>query len=181
MLFRSTMELTTALNDILSEKWGHLRGLEIVSMAINSMKASEEDEQMIKDLQKTAVLRNANMAAATLVGAQAEAMKAAASNTSTGPMMAFAGMNMANMAGGMNANSLFAMGANTAPAQSPAPVQEQNSASVGTPILGWTCSCGKADNKGKFCAECGAKKPESEGWTCGCGTVNQGKIGRAHV
>ena len=105
-----TMELADTLNKVLSEKWGQLRGLKIVSFGVNTIKASEEDEQMIKDLQKTAVYRNPNMAAATLVGAQAEAMKSAASNTSAGPMMAFAGMNMANMAGGMDANSLFAMG-----------------------------------------------------------------------
>ena len=114
-----TMELADALNEVLSEKWAQLRGIEIVSFGINAMKASEEDEAMIKELQKSAVLRNPNMAAATLVGAQAEAMKAAASNTSTGPMMAFAGMNMATQAGGMNAQQLFQMGA----AQQAAPVQ----------------------------------------------------------
>lgn len=114
-----------ALNDVLSEKWAQLRGIEIVSFGVNSMKASEEDEKMIKDLQKSAVLRNPNMAAATLVGAQAEAMKAAASNTSTGPMMAFAGMNMATQAGGMNAQQLFQMGAaqQAAPTQQAAPAQ----------------------------------------------------------
>ena len=90
-----TMELADALNEVLSAKWSKLRGIEIVSFGVNAMKASEEDEAMIKELQKSAVLRNPNMAAATLVGAQAEAMKAAASNTATGPMMAFAGMNMA--------------------------------------------------------------------------------------
>ena len=62
-----TMELADALNDILSEKWAQLRGIEIVSFGINALKASEEDEAMIKELQKSAVLRNPNMAAATLV------------------------------------------------------------------------------------------------------------------
>lgn len=170
-----TMELADALNEVLSEKWAQLRGLEIVSFGINTMKASEEDEQMIKDLQKSAVLRNPNMAAATLVGAQAEAMKAAASNTSTGPMMAFAGMNMANMAGGMNAQNLFAMGAQqqeAAPAPQPAPQQ-----TAAPEAGGWTCSCGKTGNTGKFCAECGAPKPaEAAGWTCSCGAVNKGKF-----
>lgn len=169
-----TMELADALNEVLSAKWEQLRGIKIVSFGINAMKASEEDEAMIKELQKSAVLRNPNMAAATLVGAQAEAMKAAASNTSTGPMMAFAGMNMATQAGGMNAQTLFQMGQQQpqAPAQA-APAQEAAPAAA---LAGWTCSCGKAGNTGKFCAECGAPKPAEDGWTCSCGAVNKGKF-----
>lgn len=174
-----TTEVAEALNKELSEKWGQLRGIKIVSFGVNTIKASEEDEQMIKDLQKTAVLRNPNMAAATLVGAQAEAMKSAASNTSTGPMMAFAGMNMANQAGGMDANALFAMGQqqNTPPVNPapvpPAPASPAPGASVPD---SWTCSCG-VSNTGKFCVECGTPKPAPQtGWTCSCGTVNQGKF-----
>ena len=174
-----TMELADALNDVLSEKWAQLRGIEIVSFGVNSMKASEEDEKMIKDLQKSAVLRNPNMAAATLVGAQAEAMKAAASNTSTGPMMAFAGMNMATQAGGMNAQQLFQMGAaqQAAPTQQAAPAQAAPAQTAAASQTGdsWTCSCGAA-NTGRFCVECGAKKPEENGWTCSCGTLNTGKF-----
>lgn len=167
-----TLELADALNEILSEKWSQLRGIEIVSFGINTMKASEEDEAMIKELQKNAVLRNPNMAAATLAGAQAEAMKAAASNTSTGPMMAFAGMNMANQVGGMNAQQLFQMGA----AQQAAPQAAAPVAPQAAPVAGWTCSCGKTGNTGKFCSECGAQQPAAEGWTCACGTVNKGKF-----
>ncbi len=164
-----TMELADALNEVLSEKWSGLRGIEIVSFGVNAMKASEEDEAMIKELQKAAVLRDPTMAAATITGAQAEAMKAAASNTSTGPMMAFAGMNMATQAGGMNAQQLFQMGAAqqaAAPAPAPAaPVAE-----------GWACACGKTGNTGKFCSECGAPAPVAEGWTCACGNINKGKF-----
>lgn len=104
-----TTEMADALNKILSEKWAKLRGIEIVSFGVNSITAPKEDEDMIKNLQRTAVMRNPGMAAATLTEAQAEAMKSAAANTSTGPMMAFAGMNMANQAGGINAGSLFQM------------------------------------------------------------------------
>ena len=164
-----TMELADALNEVLSEKWTQLRGIEIVSFGINAMKASEEDEAMIKELQKNAVLRNPNMAAATLAGAQAEAMKAAASNTSTGPMMAFAGMNMATQAGGMNAQQLFQMGA-AQQAAAPAP------AAAPAAVAGWTCSCGKSGNTGKFCSECGSPQPVADGWTCSCGAVNKGKF-----
>lgn len=169
-----TMELADALNEVLSEKWAQLRGIEIVSFGINAMKASQEDEDMIKELQRNAVLRNPNMAAATLAGAQAEAMKAAASNKSAGPMMAFAGMNMAAQ-GGMNAQQLFQMG------QQAAQTAAQNSAPTAKApeparMAGWTCSCGHAGNTGKFCSECGKEKPAAEGWTCACGAINKGKF-----
>lgn len=179
-----TMEVADALNKVLSEKWGGLRGIKIVAFGVNTIKASEEDEQMIKDLQKTAVLRNPNMAAATLVGAQAEAMQAAASNTSTGPMMAFAGMNMATNAGGMNAQQLFEMGAAQQPQAAlaqptPQAAPQPQTAPASQPAAGdtWDCSCGHTGNTGKFCMECGQPKPEDKpGWTCSCGAVNLGKF-----
>lgn len=184
-----SLKVAQALNEELSALWGELRGIEIVNVSINSVKASEEHEKMITELQQTAVFRNAGMAAANISLAQAEAMKMAASNTSTGPMLAFAGMNMASMAGGMNANQLFQMDA-----QNQAMAQAQNmqmnaggmnnamggamagAAAMQAPVLGWSCSCGQADNRGKFCTNCGTPKPSEAGWTCGCGTVNQGKF-----
>ena len=163
-----TMEMAQAMNDVLSAKWGKLRGVEIVSMGVSSVKASEEDENMIKELQRSAVYRNPNMAAAKMVDAQAEAMKAAASN-SGGAMMGFMGLNMAQQAGGLNANQLFQMGQQPA-----APVQPVAPAQPAAPANGWTCACGNVAT-GNFCPECGAKKPET-GWTCSCGSVNKGKF-----
>ena len=165
-----TTELADALNEELSAKWRDLRGIEIASIGVSSVKASEEDEAMIKELQRNATFRDPNMAAAHLVGAQAAAMQSAASNTAAGPAMAFMGMNMAGQAGGVNAQSLFQMGQQAqqaAPAAAPAPAANA-----------WTCpSCG-ASATGKFCPECGTKKPEPVlGWTCpSCGTVNKGKF-----
>ena len=159
-----TTEIASALNDVLSEKWAQLRGVEIVSFGVSSVKASEQDEQMIKELQRNAVFRNPNMAAAHLVGAQAQAMQDAAKNQG-GAFTGFMGMNMANMNGGLNANTLFQMGAQ----QQPQPTPAQPAANS------WKCACG-ATATGKFCPECGAKKPEAEGWTCQCGAVNKGKF-----
>lgn len=103
-------ELEDAMNDALSKKWGELRGLKVVSIALGSVTLPDEDAEMIKQLQRTAALQNPNMAGATLVGAQADAMRAAASNSS-GAMAGFMGMGMAmNAGGGMNAQNLFAMG-----------------------------------------------------------------------
>lgn len=161
-----TMEIANALNEVLSDKWRDLRGLEIVSFGVNSVKASEEDEQMIKELQRNAVFRDPTMGAAHLVGAQAQAMQDAAKNAG-GAAVGFMGMNMAGAAGGLNAQALYQMGAQQ-------PVQQTAPQAAAAPAGSWNCACG-AVATGKFCPECGAKKPE-DGWKCACGTVNKGKF-----
>ena len=183
-----TDELGQILNELLSKSWGEHYGIEMTAFGISSVTAPEEDIEMIKQLQKNAVYRNATMAAANLTAAQADAMRAAASNESTGPMMAFAGMNMANQVGGFNAGNLYAMGAeqqNAAAAnantpagnaESPAPAAAASVAGVAT-ASDWTCpKCGHEHNNGKFCSECGTAKAED--WTCPeCGhTGNKGKF-----
>ena len=161
-----TQELSDALNQVLTEKWNNLRGICIVSLGVSSVKASEEDEAMIKELQRNAAFRNPTMAAAHMVGAQAGAMQAAASNQNAGPVMAFAGMNMASNAGGVNAQNLFAMGQQAQPQMQPQSQSQQSS--------GWTCACGSV-NTGKFCSECGQPRPAGP-WTCSCGAANMGKF-----
>lgn len=173
-----TMELADALNEVLSKKWKELRGIEIVSFGVSSLKASEEDEAMIKELQRNAAFRNPTMAAAQLVGAQSAAMQSAASNPN-GAMMGFMGMNMAGAAGGMNAQSLFAMGAQQQAQQQMAPQQPVQQAAPQPAATGWACSCGATGNTGKFCMECGKPQPApaaADGWTCSCGAVNKGKF-----
>ena len=168
-----TMELADALNEVLSSKWRDLRGLEIVSFGVSSVKASEEDEKMLKEMQRNAAFMDPTRAAAHLVGAQASAMQAAASNQGAGSAMAFMGMNMAGQAGGMNAQNLYQMGAQQ---QSQQQAAQSAPAAPAAPAAGWTCTCGKTGNTGKFCAECGSPKPVSDTWTCACGAVNKGKF-----
>ena len=193
-----TTELADALNEVLSEKWSGLRGIEIVSFGVSSVKAEEEDEKMIKEMQRNAAFMDPTRAAAHMVGSQASAMQAAASNQGAGAAMAFMGMGMAQNMGGMNAANLYQMGQQQA-AQQPAP------APAPAAPAGWTCSCGQTGNQGKFCmgcgaakpepkpvdswkcscgatatgkfcTECGALKPAEDGWTCSCGQVNKGKF-----
>lgn len=164
-----TEELSALMNEALTQKWVELRGIKVVSIAMNPPTLPEEDAEMIKQAQRTAIMRDPTMAAATLVGAQADAMKSAAEN-SAGAMTGFMGFGMAQQAGGMNAQNLFAMGANQQQ-QQPAPAQHAPAPSADQ----WKCGCGAVVN-GKFCTECGAKKPSADGWTCSCGAVNKGKF-----
>lgn len=193
-----TTELADALNEVLSEKWSGLRGIEIVSFGVSSVKAEEEDEKMIKEMQRNAAFMDPTRAAAHMVGSQASAMQAAASNQGAGAAMAFMGMGMAQNMGGMNAANLYQMGQQQAaqqPAPAPAPAApagwtcgcgqtgNQGKFCMGCgaakpepkPVDSWKCSCG-ATATGKFCPECGAPKPAEDGWTCSCGQVNKGKF-----
>ncbi len=140
-----TLELAEALNEQLSSRWRDLRGMEIVSFGVSSVKANEEDEQMIKDMQRNAAFMDPTRAAAHLVGAQASAMQSAASNPNAGPAMAFMGMGMAGQMGGMNAQNLYQMGAQ----QQAQPASSEAPASVASG--GWICSCGQRGIIGKFC------------------------------
>ena len=193
------MELTDAMDKILSEKWQGLRGLKIVAIGMNQVTLPEEDAEMIKQAQRMAILQNPSMAAATLAGAQAEAMKMAASNQN-GAMMGFAGMNMASAQGGMNMQGLYQMGAQKnmagmqqgmpgaqpymAGMQQGMPGAQQNMAGMQQGMPGaqqtapgsWQCQCGTIAT-GKFCPECGSPRPVvQDQWTCSCGTVNKGKF-----
>lgn len=164
------LELSDAMNEALTKKWLNLRGISVVSIALNPITLPEEDAELIKQAQRTAIMRDPTMAAATLAGAQADAMKAAASNQG-GAMTGFMGMGMAQQAGGINAQNLFAMGQQQAQTQEAKPSQ----ASIGSANL-WTCECG-TQNSGNFCTNCAKAKPVSSSqWSCSCGTVNTGKF-----
>ncbi len=158
-----TTELASVLKELLSEKWTQVRGIEIVSVGVSSVKANEDDEKMIKEMQRNAAFMDPTRAAAHLAGATGDAMKTAAANQN-GAVNAFMGMGMAGGMAGNQMAGLYQMGA------------QQQAQQPAAPAAGsWKCACG-ATATGKFCPECGAKKPEENGWKCACGAVNQGKF-----
>ena len=161
-----TTELENAMNDALTAKWSELRGLEVVSIALNPITLTDEDKELIKQFQKGAAMRDPNMAGAQIASATADAMRAAAANEG-GAMNGFIGMGMAMNGGGSQAANLFAMG------QQQAQQQTQQQSAAG----GWKCPACGADNAGKFCTNCGKPKPESDRWFCSdCGCENHGKF-----
>ena len=161
-------DIGKALNEVLSAEWKEKRGIEIFSFGVSSVKASEEDEARIKDVQMAGAFRDPSMGAAYTVQSMGQAMKDAANNEGgMGAMGAFMGMGMAQNAGGGMASQLYGMAAQQQATQ-PAPAAPAANA--------WTCACG-AQNTGKFCTECGKPMPAPAGaWTCECGAQNTGKF-----
>ena len=155
------------MNEVLNYSWREKRGLEIVTVALNSATLSKEDEDAIKDLQKKAAYANSKLGAGAYTEAATQAMKDAANNAG-GSMLGFMGMNMAQGFAANNAANI--MSANQQYNQA-----QQAAADTAAAAAGWKCACG-AMATGKFCTECGAKKPEENGWTCSCGAVNKGKF-----
>ncbi len=182
-----TMELADTLNDILSKKWREKRGLEIVDIGISSVTPLDEDVAQVQKYQAGSAFRTPQMAAQQLASSQADAMRTAAGNAG-GAALGFMGMNMAQQAGG-NTAQLYQMGQ-----QQAAPAGNSWKCACGATATGkfcpecgakkpepkpagsWKCPRCGADVTGKFCPECGTKKPEAEGWTCSCGAVNKGKF-----
>ena len=158
-----TMELADTLNDILSKKWRETRGLEIVDMGISSVTPVDEDVLRVQEFQSATAFRTPQQAAQQVAASQAASLRDAANNAG-GAALGFMGMNMAQQVGGNAAVQFYQM----AQQQSAAPAPD-----------GWKCACG-ATATGKFCPECGAKKPEPkavDGWKCpSCGAQAKGRF-----
>lgn len=159
-----TRELRDAMETELKSDWLERRGIGIAKITLNPISLTEEDMKKINEMEDAATYGgNAFIMAGRMTTATANAMEGAAANEG-GAMNGFIGMGMAGgaMGGGFAAaEQLHSMGVQQAQARSRAD--------------GWKCECG-AVNTGKFCAECGGKKPEADGWRCECGAVNTGKF-----
>ncbi len=190
-------ELRAAMNEALRYEWIESRGITVGKIALNPINLTPEDMKAISQMEDSASYgSNAAMALGRMTTAQANAMETAAGNTA-GAMTGFMGFGMAgNAMGGFNPAQQIAMMQQQQQAQqpaAPAPAADGWQCSCGTtntgkfcnncgskkpepkPAGGWKCACG-AENTGKFCNECGAPKPADEGWTCSCGAVNKGKF-----
>ena len=165
-------ELKDAMNNALRSEWEENRGITIQKIALNPITLTPEDMKKINQMEDAATMgSNPFMMAGRMTDATADTMEKAASNPN-GAMNGFIGMNMAGNAGfgGFNAaQGFYNMGVSQQAAQQAAEAKSSGQKD------GWRCSCG-ATATGKFCPECGAKKPEEDGWTCSCGSFNKGKF-----
>ena len=158
-------ELRAAMNEALRYEWIESRGITVGKIALNPINLSPEDMKAISQMEDSVAYgANPFMASGRMTTATANAMETAAGN-SAGAMTGFMGMGMAGgaMGGGFQAaQQFYNMG------------QQQMAQAPKETIDGWKCSCGNIAT-GKFCTECGSKKPE-EGWRCSCGALNKGKF-----
>ena len=166
-------ELRAAMNEALRYEWIESRGITVGKIALNPINLTPEDMKAISEMEDSMSYgSNAAMMAGRMTTATANAMETAAGN-SAGAMTGFMGMNMAAgaMGGGFNtAQQFYQMGQQQQQAQQAAPAPAAD---------GWTCSCGTT-NTGKFCNNCGSKKPEpkpaGDSWKCTCGATVSGNF-----
>jgi len=163
-------ELKKAMNEALQAEWAESRGITVEKIALNPITLNPEDMKKIQEMEDSMSYgTNAAMMAGRMTAATAGAMETAAGNAA-GAMTGFMGMGMAGnaMGGGFNAaQQFYNMGQ-----------QQQARQQAASAADGWKCVCG-ATATGKFCPECGSKKPAPQAagtWTCKCGTVATGKF-----
>ena len=161
-------ELSKYMASELDEGFRTMRGFEVQSVGIASISYDEESKKLINMRNQGAMLSDASVREGYVQGAMARGFEAAGSNPS-GSTAAFMGMGV-----GMGAASGFGTFSETNRAQ----MQRQAEAEKAAAADGaWTCACG-ASVSGKFCSECGAKKPAAVGeWICpSCGKSVSGKF-----
>ncbi len=156
------------LSDALDADWTQLRGMEIVSVGIQSISYDEESKKLINMRNQGAMLSDAAVREGYVQGSIARGMEAAGAN-SNGSMAGFMGVGI----GMQSAGNFMASATQTNQTQMAAQqARESQQAQAG----GWTCSCGEK-NDGKFCSACGKSKPTAENtWKCSCGQENAGKF-----
>ena len=165
-------ELSQYMATELDNDWKAMRGMEVLSVGIASVSYDEESKKLINMRNQGAMLGDANIREGYVQGAVARGLEAAGSNQG-GSAQAFMGMGM-----GMNAGGGFMAAASQSNSAQMARQAEEKKANAEAEAAAgsWTCACG-AVNTGKFCSDCGAKKPEAAGgWKCACGAFNTGKF-----
>ena len=155
-------KIADAVSECMTDKWVGLRGFTVVSTAIDSLTVLDAEKRTIQTIQRDKILRDPTMAAATLTGAQADAMRDAARNESGG--------------------GFVAVMAAYPPAPNPAPLPNVSGVPTAKPLPNvqsapkvqniflaqddadkpklWYCPNCKKYLTSKFCPDCGAKRKQ---------------------
>ncbi len=150
------------MNDALDEKWRNLRGMEVVSVALDTPVPDEKSQERIENFADSRFYSVQENAAGRMVAATATAMENASSNEN-GAATGFMGLGMMNMAAGnmMGGTSPVAF---TTPANQNQP-QASQTATNNQDNVKHCSNCGQPV-EGKFCPNCGTKVEEKEDKVC---------------
>ncbi len=166
-------EIAAYMSETLDNEWKARRGMDIVSVAIAKVTPDEKSRDRIEKFDTNVMHSNPNAMAGGLAYAQMQAMQKAAEN-SNGAMNGFMGLGMMN---GVMGNAAGSQGTLLNMAEKLNENKKEETAAAGA-SGSWKCACGSV-NTGKFCPNCGGKKPEeipAGFWKCSCGNVNSGKF-----
>lgn len=174
-------ELSQYMADVLDEEWEKMRGFEIQAVGIASISYDDESKELINMRNKGAMLGDPSVREGFVQGSIARGLEAAGSNPSGGAAT-FMGMGMGMQAGGnfmgaasqANMQQMQYQAQQAQQNQQASQVQPNQNQGAAQPVASqWKCSCGTV-NSGKFCSECGTKKPEEVICTK-CGNIIKGQ------
>ena len=146
------------MNDALDESWKQLRGMEVVSVAIEKITPDDESRQRIEKFDNASMYSRTEYATGRMVDATATAMENAAGNPN-GAATGFMGLGMMNgAAGGIVGNPLEYVKQNEIKKEEVKSVNGSICPKCGSLENGNFCSkCGTKLEKEKFCSKCGMK------------------------
>ena len=151
--------IADTVSGCMTDKWVGQRGFTVVSTAMESLTVCDRDMRVIQTVQRDKMLRDPSMAAATLTGAQADAMTEAARNESGG----FVAVRVVDPPAPVNPSPL--PNVTSAPTVEkipnvPAPPTPQNIflAPDDDRTKLWYCPNCRRMLTSKFCPDCGAKR-----------------------
>ena len=159
-----TREMGKYMADALDEDWNQLRGFQVLSVGMQAPSYDEESQQIINERSRMAsqvsYLKDGANQQAYMAKSVGEGISGAGNNPG-GAAIGFMGMNMAqNMGAGVMGSYMQNPQYGTPQQQAPQQQQPQQPQQAAPAQGGWTCACG-AVNTGKFCSECGSKKPDA--------------------
>lgn len=159
-------ELSTLMQDSLDDAWKEMRGMEVQSVGIASISYDEESRELIHMRNRGAMLGDPAVREGYVQGSVARGIEAAGANEGGSPG-AFIGMGMGMQTAGQMIGQ--ASQANLEQMRMQQESREEPAARQEAPVH-WVCGhCSHENPGGKFCSNCGTKRPEANLSCTQCG------------
>lgn len=159
-------ELSQYMQDVLDENWRENRGMEVQFVGIASISYDDKSQELINMRNQGAMLSDAQIREGYVQGSVARGIEAAGSNEA-GATQSFLGMGM-----GMNTGGLGQMSETNRMQMEQEMQRAQQQPQEAAPVsdAAWVCgNCSFQNHGGKFCSNCGTKRPDANISCLNCG------------